>query len=92
MRSTLNEEVLRSLARAGDGAYFNLASGSDQIIPSLKERIDNIEKREFEQRTFSEYDSFFQYFIGFALLLFILEFMISYRKSRLLSGRDLFDK
>ena len=90
MRSIINEEMLKDLAKAGDGAYFNLASGSDQIVPALQERIDRMEKREFEQRTFSDYESYFQYFLGLALLLIVIEFLIPYRKSRFISGRDLF--
>ncbi len=91
VRSRLNEEVMRELARAGDGAYFNLASGSEAITAALQERIDGIEKREFEQRSFSAYESYFQFFLAPALLLLIIEFLIPYRKSRVLSGRDLFD-
>jgi len=43
-----------------------------------------------EQRSFSEFESYFQYFIGFALLLILIEFFISYQRSKLLEGRDLF--
>ncbi len=90
VRTRLNEEMLRELASSGDGAYFNLASGSDAVLEALKERIDNIEKRELEQRVFSEYESYFQYFIGLALLLLLLEFLLPYRRSGVLSGRDIF--
>lgn len=92
VRSRLNEEMIRDLARVGDGAYFNLASGSDAITTALQERIDGIEKREFEQRSFSAYESYFQYFLAPALLLLLLEFLIPYRKSRMLTGQDLFDR
>ncbi len=91
VRSRLNEEMMRELSRAGDGAYFNLASGSAAITAALQERINSIEKREFEQRSFSAYESYFQFFLAPALLLLIIEFLIPYRKSRVLTGRDLFD-
>ena len=83
--------MLQDVARAGDGDYFNLASGSGQVIDALKGRIDSIEKREFEQRSFSDYESYFQYFIAIAILLLIAEFFISYRKSRLLRDKDFFE-
>lgn len=91
VRTRLNEEMLRNVARAGDGDYFNLASGSEQVIEALRERISNIEKREFEQRSFSSYESYFQYFIALALLLLVLEFFISYRRSRFFRDKDIFE-
>lgn len=89
--SVLNEEMLRALAQAGDGRYFNLASGSSQVLDALKESIGQIEKREMEQRIFSEYNSYFQWFVGLAILLLILEFLLPYRSSQRLTGKDLFE-
>lgn len=91
VRSRLNEKVLQELADAGDGMYFNLASGSEPVIEALRQRVDQIEKREYEQRSFSAYESYFQYFIGLGLLLITLEFLISYRRSRLFANRDIFE-
>lgn len=87
--SKLNEQMLLDLANEGDGSYFNIAAG-DKVAESLRERIDRLEKREFEMRAFEEYESYFQYFIGIALLLLIIEFVISYRKNKFLEGKDIF--
>ena len=81
--------MLRDLAEIGDGAYFNISDG-DQVITALRERIDKIEKREFEARSFTEYESYFQYFIAIALLFILAEFFLSYQKSKWLEGEDLF--
>ena len=89
VRSQLNETMLQQLADAGNGAYFRL-SESDKIGPALKDRIEKVEKREFEQRSFNEYESYFQYFIALALIFILLEFVISYRKSKWLKGKDIF--
>ncbi len=80
VRSQLNEEMLREIAKAGGGSYFNLAAGADQVVSALQKQIDNIEKKEFEQRIFDEYASYFQWFIGLALLLILIEFLLPYRK------------
>ncbi|MEO1513628.1 MAG: VWA domain-containing protein [Bacteroidota bacterium] len=88
--SRLNEEMLGELSEAGGGAYHNLLE-EDKILPSLRKGIEKIEKREFEQRVFTEFESYFQYFIAAALLLILLEFGISYRKSQWASGTDLFE-
>ena len=90
IRSSLNEEMLQSLAEEGEGAYFNLASGSDRVIEALRTGIDSVEKREMEQRIFNEYESYFQYFIAVAIFLLLLEFIISYRRNKYLQNRDLF--
>lgn len=91
VRSSLNEEMLKELAAAGEGAYFNLASGSDKVVDALRDRINNVEKRELEQRIFNEYESYFQYFIAVAILLLLIEFLISYRRNKYLQGKDLFN-
>lgn len=90
VRSMLDEAALANIAKAGSGNYFNLSAGADAIIPALKQRIDSIEKREFEQRSFSEYESYFQHFLALGLLLLLIEFGLSYRKSRLLGSKDFF--
>ena len=89
VRTVLNEPMLQELAEIGDGAYFNISDG-DQVITALRERIDRIEKREFEARSFTEYESYFQYFIAIALLFILAEFFLSYRKSKWLKGKDIF--
>ena len=89
--SHLNEAVLREIAQAGDGKYFNLAAGSGQVLDALREGIGRMEKRELEQQAFSEYNSYFQWFVGAAMLLLLLEFLLPYRSSRRLTGKDIFD-
>ncbi|MEL6866388.1 MAG: VWA domain-containing protein, partial [Bacteroidota bacterium] len=85
----LNEATLADIAKAGEGKYYNMVEG-DQVFTALREGIDRLEKREIEQRSFSEFESYFQYFIGLALLLLLIEFLTSYRKSRWMRGKDLF--
>lgn len=90
VRSALNEAMMEDLAQAGDGEYFNLINAESFIVDALRKKINGMEKREMEQRVFSEYESYFQYFIGIALLLILIEFVISYRKNRYLADKDLF--
>ncbi|MCO6489156.1 MAG: VWA domain-containing protein [Phaeodactylibacter sp.] len=78
--SRLNEATLRQVAEAGGGDYFNLGASSNRVVDALKTRIDDMEKRELEQRVFSEYNSYFQWFVGLAILVLLAEFLISYRR------------
>ncbi len=89
VKTQLNEEMLTQVAEAGAGAYYNLVDG-DQVITALKTRIEQIEKREFEQRSFTEYESYYQYFLALALLFLLIEFIFSYRKNRWLGDKDIF--
>ncbi len=89
VRSQLNEEMLEELARKGEGAYFHIANG-EAVAQSLKDRIEQMEKRELEVRSFTEYNSYFQYFLGAGLLLILIEFLISYRRVGWTKGKDLF--
>ncbi|HFA49238.1 MAG TPA: VWA domain-containing protein [Bacteroidetes bacterium] len=89
VRSKLNEEVLAEIAKKGGGSYFNISAG-DAVADALQARIDQMEKRELEVRSFTEYNSYFQYFIAAALLLLLIEFLLSYRKKGWVTGKDLF--
>jgi Ca-activated chloride channel family protein len=88
IRSKMNEDMMRQLADMGKGEYFNIANTSG-VIEALKNRIEKVEKRELEARSFSEYESYFQYFAFPALFILLLEFMMPYRRS-VWEGRDIF--
>ena len=89
VKSVLNEALLQELAQTGKGNYYNLLSDPEAIVQSLKEKIEQVEKRDFEQRVFSDYESYFQYFLALALLFFCLEFVIAYSKNNL-ERKDIF--
>lgn len=83
VRSRLDPATLEEVARAGGGAYFNLEKNAEGLAEILQERIDTIEKREYEQRVFTDYESYFQVFVGIAFLFLLIEFLLSYRTSSL---------
>ena len=90
VNSKMNPTMLTELATSGNGAYFNLQENSEAVLKELRKRIDKIEKRDFEQRSFTEYESYFQYFIALALLLLLVDAFINYRKNRTLAEKDIF--
>ena len=90
VRSRLNEKILRELAAAGAGDYFTIAQGGDQVAAALQTRIDKLEKQDLELRSFTSFESYFQYFIAAALALLVAEFLLTYRREKWLSERDLF--
>ena len=87
----LNEEMLRDIAKTGGGNYFNLTNNDDQIIANLKERIDQLDSRHFNQQDFQARESYFQYPLAIALILLIAEFLMSFKNSTWLGNRDIFE-
>lgn len=87
--SKLDENMLKQIAVKGNGEYLNLRSGSE-TINALTDAIASMEKREFEESVFTDYEDQFQYFLGFGILLLIIEILISERKSKWGRKLDLF--
>jgi len=79
--SKLNVEMLKDLAEAGDGKFFQLTSGTREIENILNE-LNSMEKKEFEDRVFTDYEDQFQWLLGPALLLLILNLFLSEKQKR----------
>ena len=91
VRTHFDETALQELAVAGNGSYYSI-NADQQIIDDLSTQLERIEKREMEQRSFTEYESYFQFFLFPAFVLLFIEFMLSFRKNRWLARKDLFGK
>ncbi len=87
----LNEDMLRQIAAAGEGAYARANNGSTGLRKIFDE-ISQIEKKEIETKQFTDYEHRFQIFIFIALLILILELLINNKKSRWASKFDFFGK
>jgi Ca-activated chloride channel family protein len=72
VKSRVNVELLDGIASAGGGKYYSVLAG-DSSVNDLVEQLDRIEKREMEQRSFTAYESYYQYFLLVAILLLVLE-------------------
>ena len=73
--SKLGEPLLEKIAQATDGAYIrstNQSIGLDEIVRT----INNMEKGDLAALRFEEFNEQFQYLIGAALVLLLLEFLL----------------
>ncbi|MBA4311476.1 MAG: hypothetical protein C0417_02490 [Chlorobiaceae bacterium] len=77
----LDEQALRQIAEAGGGMYIRATNQQDELDTIFKD-IQTMEKKEFGAKIFTEYEDRFQYFLGIALLLLLIEYFISERKNR----------
>lgn len=85
----LDESMLQKIAEAGHGAYIR-ANNSQVGLNDLFNEINKMEKSEVESQIYSDYDDKFQYFIGLALFLILVDFMILERKNKYLKNFKLF--
>jgi Ca-activated chloride channel homolog len=74
--SKLNEDELKSIAAAGRGIYEHLDNNTEEVVNSLVQKIDSMEQKEFGENIFTDYNSYYQYFLAISLLLLIAEFFI----------------
>ncbi len=74
VQSRLNIGYLQEVAKAGKGEFYLVNQGQD-AIDDMKMKLLRLQRREVEQRSFSEYNSYFQYFLLFGLLLCFLEWI-----------------
>lgn len=83
----LDEDTLREIAAAGNGAYVHAGNDEFGLNPIIDE-IRKLEEEEFMSQVFEEYDEQFMYFFGIALALLVAELLVGSRKSK----RHLFDR
>ncbi len=74
--SKLNEDALKGLASTGKGMYLHLMNNTDEVVDALADKIDKMEQKEFGENVFTDYNSYFQYFLGICLILILLEFFV----------------
>ncbi len=85
VRTSLDRESIVNLARAGGGKSFLISDGQ-RVYDEIEADIDGLEKTESEQLSFAEYISYYQYFLGGAVVLFILYFLMPFGKMPVLQN------
>ncbi len=83
--SKLNERLLMDIAAEGDGAYIPVGR-----ISSLMDELNKLEKTEMKKKVYADYAERYQYFVGFGLLLLMLEALIQLRKNPMIRKLNLF--
>lgn len=87
--SRLDEKTLMGIASAG-GGIFARAGSSGMALDTIMEEVEKMEKEEFDQLVYTEYEERFQYLAAIALLLMLIDFLVLERKNKWLSGINLF--
>jgi Ca-activated chloride channel family protein len=88
--SKLNEDMGKEIAAAGNGAYVR-ATNANSGLNIVMDQINKVQRKTYDSKTFKDFEDRFQFFLGCAFILLIVEFFISNRKSLRLSGLKLFE-
>ena len=75
VKSTLNKQLLQDIADAGGGEFY-MIDQTLSAVDNLKTEISRLEKQEVEQKSFTDYNSYFQYFLFMGWLILVIEFFI----------------
>lgn len=87
--SKLDEQTLETIARETDGAYVR-ATRQDIGLEEIVKEINALEADELEVLRFEEFNEQYQYQLGAALLLLLLEFLLLDRRNPLLARFNIF--
>lgn len=85
----LDESLLKQLALAGNGQYFQVSSQQRELDNILKE-IAQIEKKEYAAKIFTEFEDQFQYFLIASLIFLLIEFFLSEKRNKWLEKINIF--
>lgn len=74
----LNEAELVAIAGKGNGIYHRY-NNTDDVVAKLEAQLSNLDQRTVTEDSLINYKNFFQYFLLLALLLLIIEMLLSER-------------
>ena len=87
----LNQVSLETIAKATKGGYVN-GNNTKETMEYIKNTLDNIQKTEFEATQMADFQSQFQWFLGFAFILLFADVFLLERKTNWVKKLNLFNE
>ncbi len=87
----LNQVSLETIAKATKGGYVN-GNNTKQTMEYIKNTLDKIQKTEFEATQMADFQSQFQWFLGFAFILLFADIFLLDRKTSWVKKLNLFNE
>lgn len=87
----LNQVSLETIAKATKGGYVN-GNNTKETLEYIKNTLDNIQKTEFEATQMADFQSQFQWFLGFAFILLFADVFLLERKTNWVKKLNLFNE
>lgn len=72
VRSIVNQKLLEQIADEGNGKFYVLNMDENKIVDDMQVQLEKIQKRAVEIKSYTEFRSFYQYFLfgGIIILVF----------------------
>ena len=87
----LNPELLQQIASNAGGEYLN-GDNTQKTVNQINKILDGTEKSQFDTQKFVDFKDQFQWFLGGALLLLLLDLTIFERKTQWVKKLNLFNE
>ncbi|MCB0456756.1 MAG: VWA domain-containing protein [Flavobacteriaceae bacterium] len=87
----LNQETLKEIASNAHGEYIE-GSNTKEVVETVTAILNGMDKKEFESKQFTDFKDQFQWFLGGALFLLILDVLLLERKTAWLQKLNLFNE
>ena len=88
--SRLDENMLKEITSEGNGVYVR-ATNTSTGLSSIFNEINKMEKMEYEAKQYTDFEDRFQPFLALTLIILLIEFLISEKKSKWVEKVNLFD-
>ncbi len=86
-----NAEVLTKIAKSCNGGYVD-GNSTKAVLNYVKNVLDNTQKTEFESTQMANFQSQFQWFIGFGFLLLFIDFFVLETTTKWVRKMNLFNE
>ncbi len=87
----LNDATLKEIAEK-TGGVFMYGSKTDEVLQLVDQTLQKIEKTDFESQQIADFQSQFQWFVGLALLLLIIDSLVLERRTAWAKKINLFNE
>jgi len=87
----LNVAGLQAIAKATKGGYVD-GNNTKEVLDYVKNALNNIQKTEFESTEMADFQSQFQWFLGFAFAFLFFDVFLLERKTKWVQKLNLFNE
>ena len=87
----LNENLLQKMANQSAGKYIK-GDNTTQVVDDIINELKEMDKKEFESKQFVSFKDQFQWFLGFGLLLLLIDSIVFNKKTKWIEKLNLFNE
>ncbi len=86
-----NADVLKTIGKLTKGGYVD-GNSTKAVLDYVKNALDNIQKTEFESTQMADFQSQFQWFLGFAFFFLFLDIFLLEKRTKWVKKMNLFNE